>query len=184
MNDQTRWNMKYNERLQDLKLPHPNPRLQNAATYLTGGKALDLACGLGANSMFLAGLNYQVEAVDISDIAVHYLRELAVKKNLNIHARVCDLTREIICEKNTFDLVVITYYLDRLLLSTVKDLIKAKGYFFMETYYQSLSTDGQGMSNQYKLQPKELLREFADWTVIYFEEHEAEERQTIFCQKR
>ncbi|WP_066304603.1 bifunctional 2-polyprenyl-6-hydroxyphenol methylase/3-demethylubiquinol 3-O-methyltransferase UbiG [Bacillus sp. FJAT-29814] len=183
MNDQTRWNKKYKERLQDLKLPQSNPRLKNMTPYLTGGKALDLACGLGANSMFLAGLNYQVEAVDISDIAIQYLRELADKKKLNIHARISDLTKEVIWENNTFDLVVITYYLDRSLFSKVKDLIKAKGYFFMETYYESPRTDGQGVSNQYKLKPKELLREFADWTVIYYEEHEAEGRQTILCQK-
>jgi tellurite methyltransferase len=183
MNDQMRWNNKYNERLQDLKMPQPNPRLQKMIHYLTGGKALDLACGLGANTMFLAHLNYFVESIDISDVAINYLQEQAVKNNLHINARVADLSNKMIGEDGTFDLIVITYYLDRALFPAVKELIKDQGYFFMETFYQSPKTIGQSVSNKYKLQPKELLREFADWKVIYFEEHEEEGRQTIFCQK-
>ena len=53
----------------------------------------------------------------------------------------------------------------------------------METYYQSPQNEIQRLSNQYKLQPKELLAEFGDWNVLSFEENELEGRQTIFCQK-
>ncbi|MDR6123102.1 hypothetical protein QFZ87_002699 [Bacillus sp. SLBN-46] len=54
----------------------------------------------------------------------------------------------------------------------------------METFYQSPIDENQGVSNQYKLQPKELLTEFGDWKVHFFEEVDNESRQTIFCKKQ
>ncbi|MEH7355636.1 class I SAM-dependent methyltransferase [Neobacillus drentensis] len=186
MNTKSKWNTKHKDRLSDLIEPAPNPRLKDLSAYLNGGTALDLACGLGGNSLFLARLNFQVEAVDISDVAISYIQERAINDKLTIHPIVCDLTiwNELNWQNNSFDSVVITYYLDRTLFPLVKSIIKENGYFFMETYYQSPQNVNQGVSNQYKLQPKELLVEFGDWKVLMFEENKQEGRQTIFCQKR
>ncbi|WHY75415.1 class I SAM-dependent methyltransferase [Neobacillus sp. WH10] len=186
MNTRSKWNTKHKDRLSDLIEPAPNPRLKTLSAYLNGGTALDIACGLGGNSLFLARINFQVEAVDISDVAINYIQERAINDKLNIHPIVCDLTKwnELNWQNNSFDSVVITYYLDRTLFPNVKRIIKENGYFFMETYYQSPQSMNQGVSNQYKLQPKELLVEFGDWKVLMFEENKQEGRQTIFCQKR
>lgn len=183
MNDQTKWNRKYSDRLQDMTIPQANLRLEKLASYLSGGKALDLACGLGANSLFLAQLDYQVLAVDISEVAIRHLQEQAILNKLSINARVCDLTNEKLEGHGPFDLIVMTYYLDRSLFPALKPLIKDKGYLFIETFYQSPKTEGQGVSKQYKLLPKELLSKFNDWKVVFFEEDELEGRQTILCQK-
>lgn len=186
MNSRMKWNSKHKARLDQQKPPEPNPRLRNLSANLTGGRALDLACGLGGNSFFLAQLNYEVEAIDISDVAIHYIQEQVSCGNLTIHPKVCDLTElnNQHLRNQTFDLVVITYYLDRSLFPLVKTLVKQDGYFFMETFYQSPQTENQGVSNQYKLQPKELLSEFGDWKVHFFEEDDNECRQTIFCKKQ
>jgi tellurite methyltransferase len=180
-----KWNTKHKDRLDQLKESQPNPRLKNLSAYLNGGTALDLACGLGGNSLFLARMNYQVEAIDISDVAITYIQEQAEKNQLNIQPRVGDLTEltNLHWQDSTFNLIVISYYLDRLLFPVVKSLINEEGYLFMETFYQSAQKENQGISNQYKLQPKELLAEFGDWTVLFFEENEQEGWQTIFCQK-
>jgi tellurite methyltransferase len=185
MDARVKWNSKYKERLNDVTVPEPNTRLKNLAPYLMGGTALDLACGLGGNSLFLAQLNYNVDAIDLSDVAVNYLQQLATEQRLSIHPRLEDLTEmdSLQLKKNSFDLVVITYYLDRALFPLVKSLIKDNGYFFMETYYLSPNTDNLGVSNQYKLQPGELLEEFRDWNVLYYEENQQDGRQTIFCEK-
>lgn len=185
MDSKTKWNMKYQERLEGLNEPVPNLRLTNHAAYLNGGTALDLACGLGGNSLFLARRNYQVEALDISDIAINYLQEQAEKDNLKIQPRVCDLTdlKNLNWTNDSFNIVVISYYLDRSLFSFVKSIIKEGGFLFMETFYQLPQTENQGVSAQYKLEPKELLAEFGDWNVLFFEENKQEGRQTIFCQK-
>jgi tellurite methyltransferase len=183
MDSKTKWNSKYRERIHNQKQTLPNPRLVSLSSYLRGGNALDVACGLGANSQFLAGEGYKVQAVDISDVAINNLQQHAIKNNLNIQARVADLTDELWWLENTFDLVIMTYYLDRELFPLIKKVIKDGGYFFMETYYLSLQTENQGVSDQYKLKSKELFTEFKDWKIIFFEENEQEGWQSIFCQK-
>lgn len=185
MNSKNKWNEKYRDRINQFKESLPNTRLTNLSAYLKGGSAVDLACGLGSNSQYLAKLNYEVHAYDISDVAINYLKEQVVGHNLSIHPTVCDLTEwnKLNLQKNDFDLVIITNYLDRLIFPFVKSIIKEKGYFFMETFYLSPYKQTLDISNQFKLQPQELLNEFGDWKVLYYEENEPEGRQTIFCQK-
>lgn len=185
MNSKSKWNLKYTSRISQMDVQSPNKRLMNNSHHLSGGKALDLACGLGANSIFLANLHYEVDALDISDVAIQYVSDMAVKKILPIHPRLADLTdwESLQLSVGTYDLVIITYYLDRSTLPFVKSLIKENGYFFMETFYQSPLNVNKQISDEYKLKPKELLSIFDGWKTHYFEENEQEGTQTILCQK-
>ncbi|WP_338448041.1 methyltransferase domain-containing protein [Niallia oryzisoli] len=185
MDAKKKWNEKYKEKLLKSEEPILNVRLQELSNYLNGGTALDLACGLGGNSTFLANLGYRVEAVDISEVAIEYLQLLSDQKQLSIHPRISDLTdwQSLDFLENSFDLVVITYYLDRSIFPLVESILKENGYFFMETFYLSPKSE-QKVSSQYKLKSNELLSEFGDWHVLYYEENELEGRQTIFCRKK
>ncbi|WP_280772051.1 class I SAM-dependent methyltransferase [Salipaludibacillus daqingensis] len=185
MDVKQKWNSKHTDRLYQNVVATPNTRLMNLAPYLSGGSAVDLACGLGANSYFLAKCNYHVKAFDISDIAINDIQVNAAKQQLPIVAHVRDLTEwnELDLEENTIDLVVITYYLDRHIFPFVKSIIKPNGYFFMETFYLSSINDQNNVSDQYKLQPKELLLEFSEWDILFYEENEQESRQTILARK-
>ncbi|PLS08447.1 class I SAM-dependent methyltransferase [Neobacillus cucumis] len=185
MDTQLKWNTKHKERLTQMDGSSPNPRLVKLSDYLNGGIALDLACGLGGNSLYLSQKNYKVHAMDISEVAIAYIQDQAVKKNVSIDAQIADLTAldHFTWENRTYDMIVVTYYLDRSLFPLIKKILKEGGCFFMETYYQSPKTENQGVSNQYKLKSKELLNEFGDWKVLFYEENEHEGRQTIFCQK-
>lgn len=186
MNSKTKWNMKHQKRLAEMQEFSPNVRLKDLSPYLKGGIALDLACGLGANSLFLARSNYKVHALDISEVAIKYLEEQSMINSLPINAQVSDLTNENLSlyKEGLFDLIVITYYLDRSLFSIVKSLVKEGGYFFMETFFISSQQPNHNISDQYKLMPNELLSEFNDWHILYYEENELEGRQTIFCRRK
>jgi SAM-dependent methyltransferase len=48
----------------------PNPVLVEAVERLSPGRALELACGSGTNSVWLAGQGWQVTAVDWSPVAL------------------------------------------------------------------------------------------------------------------
>lgn len=183
MDSQEKWNSKYKDRLTKKTEAEPNTRLMMQSGYLTGGGALDIACGLGGNSYYLAEIGYEVTAIDISDVAVDYVQEQATCNKLNITVKTADLTKQSsVFTGRKYDLAVVTYYLDRSLFPLMKEWIKADGYLFIETFFQNGSSGNQSVSNQYKLESNELLKEFSDWRVLYFEENEQEGRQTIFCQ--
>lgn len=183
MDSREKWNRKYEERLNNHDRVQANERLKNLALYFEGGLALDVASGLGGNSLFLAEQGFEVHSYDISEVGIHHLQEQAKKNNLLIHAEVCDLTdmTKLPFAQQSFHLVAMTYYLDRQLFPLIKLLVKEKGYFFMETFYKS-AVNGS-ISNTYKLYSQELRQEFSDWTIIYFEENPLEGRQTILCRK-
>lgn len=184
MDSQEKWNSKYKNRLTNNVPPEPNKRLLMMSGYLSEGEALEIACGLGGNSIFLAEMGYEVTAFDISDVAVDFVQERAAGNKLNITVKTADLTKEkSVLSGRKYNIVVLTYYLDRSLFPGMKELIKADGYLFIETFFQNGSSGNPNISNRYKLESNELLREFSDWRVLYFEENEHEGRQTIFCQK-
>ncbi len=161
-----------------------NKRLQLMSDYLKGGTAIDIASGLGGNSIFLAENGYKVTAIDISEVAINFVKEQAAGRKLNIKAKTADLTSERSdFFSQEYDLSILTYYLDRSLFQVMKEVVKEGGYLFFETYYQNAATESQHVSNRYKLFSNELLKEFSKWRVLYFEENEQEGRQTIFCQK-
>lgn len=184
MDAKNKWNQKYKDRLLSNNPPATNRRLLDLSAYLNGRSAIDFASGLGGNSIYLAELGYDVTAIDISDVAISYLREQAAVRNLPISAKLADLTKESTdLTNNQYDLAVMTYYLDRSLLPYIKQTINTDGYLFFETYYENGTNKNQHISSRYKLESNELLKEFGDWKILFFEENEQEGRQTIFCRK-
>ncbi|MGB8945489.1 MAG: methyltransferase domain-containing protein [Streptomyces sp.] len=65
---------------------------ENLASYVerglvTTGRALDLGCGPGRNSLYLASLGFQVDAVDLSPAAVAWAEERAREAGADIRFR-------------------------------------------------------------------------------------------------
>ena len=69
------------------------------------GIALDLACGLGTNSLFLATRGLEVHAWDISKVAVNDLAGQAGSLGLNIQTRVVNITAAVL-PAESYDLVL------------------------------------------------------------------------------
>ena len=88
---------------------HPNPVLKETAESLHLGDALDLGCGTGADTIWLARHGWQVTAVDVSAAAVERVR--AHSRQLGIHGRVTgeqhDLARSF--PDGQFDLISAQY---------------------------------------------------------------------------
>src|SRR5678810_1193749 len=61
------------------------------SALLKPGKALDIACGTGRNAIFLAERGWQVDAIDISPVALTKLDAAAKSENLSIAAGQADL---------------------------------------------------------------------------------------------
>lgn len=69
----------------------PNDFLVEQAAELPGGRALCLADGEGRNSVFLAGLGFEVTAVDISARGSEKTRKLAEARGVEVEVITADL---------------------------------------------------------------------------------------------
>ena len=69
----------------------PNEFLAKAIDKLPKGKVLCLAEGEGRNAVFLAGLGYEVIAVDSSSVGLDKARKLARERGVTINTIVSDL---------------------------------------------------------------------------------------------
>ena len=69
-----------------LHYPAAEVLAENAFLLPPTGMALDLASGLGANAIFLAGHGLAVTAWDISGVAIEKLSTYAAQQGLNINA--------------------------------------------------------------------------------------------------
>ncbi|WP_067481370.1 class I SAM-dependent methyltransferase [Actinomadura hibisca] len=86
----------------------PNRFVAEEFGGLPPGRALDLAAGEGRNALWLAGLGWDVTAVDFSAAGVERGRRLAAERSLDVEFVVADVTAWTPPEDG-FDAVVVAY---------------------------------------------------------------------------
>lgn len=69
-------------------------------------KALDLGCGLGRNSIYLAKLGFEVTAVDLSPDAITKANRLAVEADVDIDYRAIDLLEDLDGIDEQFEFII------------------------------------------------------------------------------
>lgn len=171
----TKWNNKYQPGINTITAADlvPAEILQTFQHLLPAqGLALDLACGLGGNALFLAQHKLQTEAWDISSVAIKKLNEIATSLALPINAAVRDIIDKP-PPKNSFDVIVVSHFLDRQIIPAISTALRHKGLLFYQTFTKKRQPDSPGPSNEkYRLGKNELLNLFKEQLdiVIYSEE--------------
>jgi 2-polyprenyl-3-methyl-5-hydroxy-6-metoxy-1,4-benzoquinol methylase len=143
--------------------------IESSAWPLPRGRALDLACGQGRNSLYLAERGYSVVAVDISAVALQTDREKAEAKRLQIDWRQENL-EQIDLGDSVYDLVINFNYLQRSLLPQMKTSLRTGGVAIYETYLIDQKEFGHPKNPDYLLGYNELLDWFRDFRVLYYRE--------------
>jgi SAM-dependent methyltransferase len=168
--DQKRWDKRYREKKPDL-IQGANTLLKKYLRFLPKGKALDLAAGEGRNAVFLAENGFDVEAMDISKVAMSRARKLARAKGARMKTIAADLDTYAI-PKERYELVIDFYFLDRRLIPRIKKGLKKGGMVVFETYTAEQKKLGAGGPGQekYVLKPNELLRLFRGFHVLFYRE--------------
>ncbi len=143
---------------------------ENSHLLPAQGRALDVACGRGGNALLLARQGLTVTAQDISQVAIDQLAALARDEGLALRAEARDLLASPPVP-DSFDVIVISHYLERPLLPKLLAALKPGGLFFYQTFTRDRLT-GSGPSNdEYRLKQNELLEIFAGHIVrVYREE--------------
>lgn len=129
--------------------------------------ALDLACGRAGNGHWLAQRGYQVSAWDISERVIEEIRsrepgllhEVAVR-DISAHPP----------EVNSFDVIVVSRFLDRGICTAIAAALKPGGILFYQTFTHGLSNP------DYLLKPNELLSLFSDLEILEYHEPEPDAR--------
>lgn len=171
LKDKIKWDKKYNETPKLLQERPPSVKLINIIDQIKGKKALDIACGAGKNSIFLAKKGFDVDALDISDVA---LKSLKNKNYKNIHTKQIDL-EGFIPQKNTYDLIVKTNYLDREIIPHLSQALKKEGVLFIETYMDHPENTKPNTTPGFLLKEGELKTFFDDsFEILEYDEFDNE----------
>ena len=170
--DQARWNKRYREGAYADR-PHPTALLARFAAQLAKGRALDVACGAGRNSLFLASLGFEVDAVDISDVAIARAQETVRAADLTANFSVGDLSANwdtTLPVGRQYDLIVIVRYINTPLVEDLCNRLAAGGFLICEQHLQSNSDVAGPRRSSYRLGPGSLAAALAPLDLRYYRE--------------
>ncbi|MBI5746516.1 MAG: class I SAM-dependent methyltransferase [Nitrospirae bacterium] len=136
---------------------------------LPKGRALDIACGEGRNAIFLAQNGYDVDAVDISTVALERVAEAAKLARVKVNLIQADLENYEI-PAGTYDLIINFNYLQRSLVPAIKMGLKKRGAVIFETYTLEQQAIGHPKNPDFLLKPNELLHLFSDLHIFFYRE--------------
>jgi len=153
LSDREKWNSKYlNNPIPDT----PIPLITENAGLAEGKRALDIACGMGRHSKYLAELGFEVDALDISSLAIESLRH-----EPHIHAKEVDFDTYRL-EKGKYDLVVCTFFLKRELFPQIIEALKPGGILLYETFVFHPENEQVPSHRSYLLEERELENAFKE----------------------
>ena len=158
--DREKWDLRYRK---DSGQCIPSRVLQKYINHAPPGRALDIACGNGRNSIALVQRGFTVDAVDISEVATQNLADRA----LGINVKCQDIDDWVIPE-NSYELIINIRFLDRRLFSMIEKGLKPGGMLIFESFTG-------GVDKIFCLTPNELLHSFPSLHVLYYEEKPVED---------
>ena len=170
--DRIKWNKRFESPdsfLGELPSPFLARAIERIKSLVPGPDALDIACGEGRNSQFLAQHGFRVVGLDISDIGLAKGRNRSQANGQDVDFRRVDLDDYII--EGTFDLILNFNFLLRKLIPSEVASLKPGGVLLFDTIMASEQLI-QTHNPAYLLQPGELRRIFAAFNgdILYSEE--------------
>ncbi len=165
--DAERWDEHYKDPDQYLFGTQPIPFLKENIHLLPKGRAVDLAMGEGRNGVYLATQGFDVLGLDISQKGLDKAHKLAAHHGVKIETRVVDLETHQM-EKNAYDLIVCTYYMQRSLFTQFAEALKPGGMAVIETYNTDYLKYAK-FNPKYLLNENEMLEIFKNLKVIRYQ---------------
>jgi len=163
--DIERWNEKYSKCRLTTVIKADPLLVENASLFSGKGNALDIASGVCNNALYLASLGYDSFAVDGSYTALRIGKHKAVANKLTLHCFVADLDIYHIVE-HAFDMVVVIKYLNRNLVTAIKNAMKRDGVLLFKTFNCRFLDENPSFSRKYVLSDGELIEWFRDWDCV------------------
>ena len=112
-------------------------QLQQDDVIPRSGRALDVACGRGRNSLFLASLGLRVDALDVSAVAIAQAANTAIGQQLRVNwqcSDVLELSHRL--PQNTYALVIMLRFVAPQLLPKLLQALTPGGVLVLEEHLQ------------------------------------------------
>lgn len=159
--DRIKWNSRF--AVADLILGRqPSPflvrEIDTIKRLLSGRQALDIACGEGRNSVFLASHGFAVTGIDIAETGLAKAAERAAGAGVTVTLLHEDLDSYRF--SGSFDLIVNCNFLQRRLIPAAMEVLAPGGIFLFDTLLAPAILPPSSPADFY-LQPGELRRLFA-----------------------
>lgn len=155
---------------QRLELSAADVLQEHACLLPKSGDAVDLACGLGRNAIFLANHGLRAQGWDISQTAIEKLIEYCQKNTISLTAEVRDIESQP-PDVNSFDVICVSYYLERKLCDAIIAALRPHGLLFYQTFIIENVTEHGPSNSEYRLQANELLKLFSPLHVLVYKEY-------------
>lgn len=173
--DKFKWNQRFES--EDLVLGEAPSRfldreMERIKRLAPGMRALDIACGEGRNSIFLAQHGFEVTGLDISDAGIAKGIKRAAAAGVEVEFRQTDLEGYHICDK--FDLIINFNFLLRELIPEEVSALTPGGLLLFDTILESPRMLARHTPD-FLLAHGELARIFAAYDGEFLFEEEIEE---------
>lgn len=164
VSDRQRWDQRYRQGSYENRY-WPSAyleRLCHDGTIGSAGRALEIACGRGRNSLYLAERGFQVDAVDVSPVALAYGVNSAISQGLAVNWQCRNvLEGDVSLEPAAqYDLIVVIRFVAPKLLPKLVAALSVDGVLLIDSHMRwSGSEDLVGPSGQrFRVKPGELKR--------------------------
>lgn len=162
-----RWDEKYQQESEFWLQLEPRQLLTSFIHLLPKrGRALDAACGVGINAVYLAKHGLKVFGVDISEVALRLANRRAKKMDLTIELVVADLSYPWL-PREFFDVITNFHFLERATIPVYRQALKPGALIFFDTFTTVRDTLN---SPDYYLSPGELRNWFHDYEILHYAE--------------
>ena len=131
-------------------------------------KGLDLACGSGRDSVYMAANGWSMTSVDYSESALERLQALAETNRQRVNVKKIDLQRDPLKLdrlREQYSAVVVIRYLHRELFEQLRSLIAPKGFIIYQTFLTGCEQFGSPKNPRFLLKSGELAELFSDFKI-------------------
>lgn len=157
--DRAKWDKRYAEGAYQERTHAADYLQQMVPRCSTPGQlALDVACGAGRNTLYLAQLGFQAVGTDISQVGLQRARHHAGQAGLAAEFLCLDLDRDELPE-GPYDLIIVFRFVAVELMPALSQRLSAGGMLVMETHLQWPDPVAGPSSARYRIAPGTLTEQ-------------------------
>ena len=165
--DRNKWNQRYAE--DSYRKTNPVTLLSDWLPRIPVGKALDVACGAGRNTIYLAEAGFQVDAIDISAEGLLQVTEKATEKGLVVTCIEHDFD-EFYAFNTRYDLILVLWYVNLGMIKQLCENLAPGGFLICEEHLRS-EQDVIGPGNpDFRVAPGALREAVSSLDLLLYEE--------------